>query len=249
MLNKLLKDFLPKWVLKTVRLIKTNNMSRKLRGLSTKEIFSKVYKDQLWGNSYDGIECFYSGIGSHDESVVSSYVKSVSVFLSKLQEKPNVVDLGCGDFNVGSRLRGLCSGYIACDIVPELIERNKIKYKDANVEFQVLDLVTDDVPKSDVLFIRQVLQHLSNRQIQNIVSKLPSLCKYLILTEHLPKMTIFVANIDKPSGPDIRLLRDSGVVLTDAPFNLRVLSTTLLCEVENGDGLIRTILYEFKSTW
>jgi hypothetical protein len=75
------------------------------------------------------------------------------------------VDLGCGDFNVGSQLRPYCSEYVACDIVQSLIERNKLKFADRGVEFRALDMASDPLPAGDVVFIRQVLQHMSNAQI------------------------------------------------------------------------------------
>ena len=48
-------------------------------------------------------------------------------------------------------------------------------------------------------------------------------CKYLIITEHLPDKEIknFKANKDIATGPYIRLHKDSGVVLTEKPFNLK----------------------------
>jgi hypothetical protein len=36
---------------------------------------------------------------------------------------------------------------------------------------------------------------------------------------------------------------DSGVVLTSPPFNLKVKGGILLCEVAQGEGIIRTNLY------
>ena len=67
--------------------------------------------------------------------------------------------------------------------------------------------------------------------------------RYLLLTEHLPLGT-FVHNVDKPSGPDIRLGFNSGVVLTSAPFNLRVLDAKHVCDVAELGGTIRTTLYK-----
>ena len=44
--------------------------------------------------------------------------------------KQNVVDLGCGDFSIGSQIRKNCNDFIAIDIFDELIEANKKKFKD-----------------------------------------------------------------------------------------------------------------------
>jgi len=153
------------------------------------------------------------------------------------------VDLGCGDFIVGSRIRRLCDKYIACDIVEPVISWNKQKYKDMNVDFRVLDISKDDLPGGDIVFIRQVLQHLSNDHIAGAISQLAAKYKYLVLTEHLPSSIIFNHNLDKPAGSYIRIALNSGVVLTSAPFNLKVKENSVLCEVADDDGVIRTNLY------
>ena len=72
------------------------------KGLSTQEVFSKIYREGAWGASDKEGQTFYSGSGSHDSAIVSEYVASVNAFLKTLPEKPDVVDLGCGDFAVGS---------------------------------------------------------------------------------------------------------------------------------------------------
>ena len=60
----------------------------------------------------------------------------------------------------------------AVDIVETLIERNKTLFKRDNLEFLCLDIVKDELPKADCVIIRQVLQHLSNTEIQHILKKL-----------------------------------------------------------------------------
>ena len=214
---------------------------------STRQVFTKIYDDGVWGKSADTAEKFYSGSGSHDDAIVETYVTAVRGFLSSLSAKPDVVDLGCGDFHIGSRVRPLCANYIACDIVEALIGFNKEKYRDLDVDFRVLDLTTDRLPRGDVVFVRQVLQHLSNDQIQRALPRISANFKYLVVTEHLPGTGEFVPNLDKKVGSGIRLAIDSGVdsgvVLTRPPFNLRPLEQTCLCEVEEYGGRIRTDLF------
>jgi hypothetical protein len=187
-----------------------------------------------------------SGSGSHDPAIVNVYVAAVEEFLKALDKKPNVVDLGCGDFNVGSSFRALCNSYIACDIVEPLIEFNRRKYKYLNVDFRVLDLAKDSLPEADVVFIRQVLQHLSNDNISLILPKIARSYQHLILTEHLPVEHSFEPNIDKTSGPDNRLALHSGIVVTHPPFSLTVVDQRKLCEVPEGGGVIVTTLYQLR---
>ena len=210
------------------------------------EAFETIYRDGAWGQSADPTEAFYSGAGSHMPSIVPVYVEAVEKFLGTLERRPDVVDLGCGDFAIGAKVRGLCAGYIACDVVGALIARNRQKHADLDVDFRVLDITAEALPDGDVVFIRQVLQHLSNRQIRAVVDKLQNRYRHVVLTEHLPSTPDFTPNVDKAVGADTRLTlgkNGSGVVLTAAPFNLRVSDTTLLCEVPEPGSVIQTLVY------
>lgn len=212
--------------------------------LSPKEIFSTIYNERLWGSSTDSKHEFFSGSGSLDEEIVNPYLIAVGDFFRSLDFIPNVVDLGCGNFSVGSKIRPLCRNYIACDVVDRVVNWNREKYQDMKVEFKVLNIVDDELPQGDVVFLRQVLQHLSNHQIQCILLKIATKYKYLILTEHIPNSTMFISNIDKSTGQNIRLGIDSGIIVTDAPFSLPVLDEKCLCEVRKRGGIIRTNVYK-----
>ena len=86
-------------------------------------------------------------------------------------------------------------------------------------DFRVLDLTRDQLPPAQVVFIRQVLQLLSNEQIMRALPQLAAKFEFLILTEHLPLSPSFDLNADKPSGVVTMLSLKSGVVLTSAPFS------------------------------
>jgi SAM-dependent methyltransferase len=212
-------------------------------GEPVEEIFSAIYREQRWGKSDD----FSSGEGTHTPGVVLPYVEAVGKFLRAVPCPPSVVDLGCGDFHVGEQLRPYCGRYVACDVVPALIERNKEKFAAANVDFRCINIIEDDLPEGDVVFLRQVLQHLNNAQILSVVQKLYRY-KFLVLTEHVPAAPDFPPNLDKPTGGGTRLPQNSGIVLTDPPFSLKVKSESVLCtkteSIGRHPGLIKTTLYE-----
>ena len=115
-----------------------------------------------------------------------------------------------------------------------------------DVDFQVLDLAQNDLPDGDVVFIRQVLQHLSNQHIACAVQQIQQRFSHLVLTEHLPVSADFPHNLDKPAGGSTRLGIGSGVVLTSAPFQLAVLAERVLCDVPEYGGVIRTTLYTLR---
>jgi len=217
----------------------------KYEGRPVEEIFSAIYRERRWGAGPEGD--FFSGSGSRSSAVVSAYVNAVGEFLKSRPRPPSVADLGCGDFNVGKHLLPYCRRYVACDVVPALIDNNKVKFVGLPVDFRCIDIIEDDLPDGDIVFLRQVLQHLSNADILKVVQKLHRY-RFLVLTEHVPVDPAFPTNLDKPTGGGIRLPLSSGVVITEAPFLLSVKSSSIICTIGQSHaqypGLIRTTLYE-----
>ena len=117
--------------------------------------------------------------------------------------------------------------------------------------FQYADAAEDALPQGDVCFLRQVLQHLSNKQIVAILRKLTQY-QHVLITEHVPlESNLFRSNLDKVHGADIRVYRNSGVYLDRDPFNIPASKLTLVLEVPGTylgpqvhPGVIRTWLYE-----
>lgn len=217
-----------------------NGLKKNKKPWPTKDAMEQVYRMNLWGGKATD---FYSGVGSHKPEIVDPYIAVVRSFLSSFKSPLVVCDLGCGDFNVGKELVRHTKNYVGVDIVADLIARNKEKYKEENLEFHCLDIAVDDVPPGDCALLRQVLQHLSNLEVQSIVGKLAHF-KYVVLTEHLPNGD-FVPNIDIISGQGIRLKKRSGINLLAPPFNFKVMEDKQLLSValEEGKGVLQTTLY------
>ena len=241
MLKSLLLPYLPRWLISARRRFASKQIDKRFLGQSPREVFSHIYKNGLWGQR----AAFYSGTGSHDPEIVGPYVSSVREYLSKLPYVPDVVDLGCGDFNVGNQIRDMCGKYIACDVVPELIEQNRRLFTDSKVEFQTLDIVADPLPPGDIAFVRQVLQHLSNAQIAAVIPKLLAVYRILIVTEHLAKGARQRPNEDKPTGPGNRSIYGSGVILASPPFSITAKHYHTLCSVPAQGAFIETVAYKF----
>jgi hypothetical protein len=92
------------------------------------------------------------------------------------------------------------------------------------------------------LFLRQVLQHLTNQDIKRALSNIKGRFRYLILTEHLPAGD-FKPNKDKKLGPGIRISLGSGVVITEAPFWFETAGEEQMAEIVVSNGVIRTTLF------
>jgi hypothetical protein len=250
-IKKILKAVIPlkarTWL--RVRQHRIFGIEHEYRDMSHSQIFDKIYQDGVWGKDSDG--CPTSGSGSYTTSVIEPYINAVSAWLSEV--KPTVlVDLGCGDFNVGRNFLPHTERYMACDVSSVILERNKEKYEDLdNVEFLRLDVANDNLPKGDVAFIRQVLQHLSNDAIVKFTAHVNQNkpFKHLLVTEHLPRSDLFSVNVDKPSGAYTRNVLNGGVVLHEPPFSILSKSHKVLLEVPEDSGgtraIIRTTIYSF----
>lgn len=241
--TRMINKILPPAIINQLKKIKARMLWRKYKPLSTKEIFATIYKEQIWGSDSAFSGEYFSGGGSHDETLIKPYIEEVRKFTLSFDSKPNVMDIGCGDFNIGSKIRDTCDKYIACDIVDFLIDQNKKIYKELNVDFKVFDLINERCEKVDIVFLRQVLQHLSNADIQKGLKNILPYCKYLVLTEHVPLQDDFKKNLDKPTGPDVRTKLNSGVDITAPPFNYS-LQGKCICEVFDSVGIIRTIVFK-----
>ena len=240
LLRSIVRRILPKRLLEMRARAAEARQHRRYSSLPVDRVFSEIYQNKEWGSDKGS---FYSGTGSHDLAIVTPYVKAVQALVSSFTNKPVMVDLGCGDFNVGRYFVDFAQHYYACDIVSELQEYNRKSFNFSNVEFLSLNAVDDALPDGDIIFVRQVFQHLSNSQIQQVLGKCQKYQRWVI-TEHLPETPGFQPNADITAGCGIRMLFNSGVVLTEAPFNVTGYTTRLLCEVPEYGGVIRTLLFE-----
>lgn len=180
-----------------------------------KAIFGDVYAKNAWGGATGTL---YSGSGSRGRPA-EGYVSLVADFIGKHNIR-RVLDLGCGDFFIGRQIADACAHYIGVDVVPSVIEQLRAKHGSSRIEFQCLDITHDLLPAADVCLIRQVLQHLSNKQIAAILRRLNQF-KYVIITEHFPNPQEFqTPNIDKVPGPGTRVAFGSAVMLDQPPFNM-----------------------------
>lgn len=229
MIKNLIKAVIPESVLQKRRRRIAEREQNKFADKSVSETFSEIYEKNVWGGAAGE---FYSGEGSN-EKYARQYAESVKKFIAEYDIK-KVVDLGCGDFRVASQFVSNDFKYVGCDVVPNLIEHlNKI-YGGENVEFYCRNIVEDELPDGDLCLIRQVLQHLSNREIEKILANVKKY-KYLIVTEQYPNpKKQIVLNLDIPHGPDVRLHFDSAVFLDKPPFSLPNVKQLLDVEADEG---------------
>ena len=249
MMKKFLKLVLPDFLIKYLRKIHWEIELKKFKKLDNYDVFKKIYTDKLWTpeNEKNNFK-FYSGAGSHETELTKEYIIKTTQFLKSFKQKPDILELGCGDFDLSSKLVEFSNNFIACDIFDELIETNKIKYNNLKVEFRVLDMTKDDLPKADICIVRYVLQHLSNEMILKFITKIKDKFRFLLITEHYPEEKDFIPNLNIITGPDIRLDKNSAVDLSEPPFNLKFLEKKDLCESSSKSisGYLRTQIYRLQ---
>ena len=230
--SRVLHYFLEKY-----RYISRYSYNARLQRMSRKETFQDIYKNDRWGYfRYKNAPCdFYSGPGSYASELVNPYVSLVRKLISEKEIK-TIADLGCGDFNVGSRITPLVVDYTGCDIVPELIERNKKKFGNDRCSFVCLDIVEDDLPAADLCLIREVFQHLSNKEIMNVLHKLRQY-KFVLVTET-------IKSIEEGFNKDIPHGSGRGVSLECPPFCMTGKEMLRLNHPVDKGCVVVSILYE-----
>ncbi len=222
------------------------NHSKKVKSIKktpwpTKEAMAQIYNLNLWGGKKG---TYYSGEGSHKSELVAPYIEELTKFLKSFKKQLIVCDLGCGDFNIGNQIYNYTQKYIGVDIVPELVAFLRESYSNEKLEFLCLDIAKDALPKADCIILRQVLQHLSNEEVGELLFKLVDY-KYVIFTDHIP-LGDFEPNKDIVSGQSIRIKKRSGLDLLSPPFNMKIKSSKTLLEIklENYKGIIKTTLFQ-----
>lgn len=229
MLKSLIKSIIPESVLQKRRRRIAEREQKRFADKSVAETFREIYEKNIWGG--DAGE-FYSGAGSA-EKYAAEYAAMVRKFINENQIK-KVVDFGCGDFRVAARFITSGVKYAGVDIVPAMIEHHNKNYASADTEFFCLNIIEDKLPDGDLCLIRQVLQHLSNAEIEKILHNAGKY-KHLIVTEQYPNPSRkIMPNLDIPHGPDVRLHFDSAVFLDAPPFDLKNVKLLLDAEAEEG---------------
>ena len=192
-------------------------------------VFSDIYKDGGWGCDENGISI--SGHGSTPNKV-QEYLNCLNSFLDKYRIK-TIVDIGCGDFNLGKHLQLADRNYIGIDVAKSMIQRNQKLYNAKNISFLSGDAITMPIPPADLVICKDVLSHLSIKNVMKLLNKL-NIYKYCIITND-----ISLENCDTEVNSEIQNGHWRPLDLTKAPFNL---SVTPILVMRSGEHIKVTIL-------
>ena len=190
---------------------------RNLSNLSIEEAFDQIYERGTWSGGDEQL----SGGGSYGR-VADEYVAFLSAFI-KEHNVQSILDIGCGDFNIGARIAPQVARYHAIDVSARIIAINKKRFASlTNVDFRQVNACKEPLVNTDLVTVCQVLQHLTNAQIEMILKNIERTGpKFALITEHQSEETRdFRPNLDLPShSSQTRVAIGSSVVLNAPPFS------------------------------
>lgn len=134
--------------------------------------FTNIYEKNMWGNG--------SGGGSTIESTVvfRGYIES---FIKDNNIK-TVIDYGCGDWRSTKLINWNGANYIGYDCVKSIIDFNINNYTKDNIKFEHKENLEDFFNvKSDLLIIKDVLQHWTNKDIEYFLQNIKNNFNYIII--------------------------------------------------------------------
>lgn len=144
--------------------------------------FKQIHKTNYWANSES-----LSGEGSTLEA--TRQAREAIVDFLRQQGVASMLDIPCGDFNWMKKV-DLEIQYIGADIVDDLILRNQKEFSSDQRSFQVLDLSKGPLPRCELVFSRDCLNHLSFQDIEKALLNIRSSgARYLAVTQ-FPAQTL-----------------------------------------------------------
>ena len=154
---------------------------QRLQG-TPEERFTRIYESRAWSSKES-----LSGTGS--EYHYTAKLRAAMPGLFETFGIRTFLDAPCGDFNWMRHVVAQTHiNYIGGDIVKSLIADNNRQYGADNVTFLHLDITTGELPKADMMMVRDCLFHLSYADnlafLDNFVA---SGIPYLFTTTHKPR--------------------------------------------------------------
>jgi hypothetical protein len=149
-----------------------------------RSIFTDVYRHKEWGDGES-----VSGPGS-TLARTDAFRAELVARLRELRVS-SIVDVPCGDFRWMQAVVDECGvSYLGMDIVGELIAENQQRYARPDRTFLCGDLVSDPLPRGDLLLCRDGLVHLSFADIRaGLENFQQSGARYLLATTFIERRT------------------------------------------------------------
>ena len=165
--------------------------------LDPKAVFTDIYARNVWGGHGSG--------GGSDPAQAKPYCDFVSRYLIN-SGIYTVLDIGCGDLRVARAIEWGVVNYIGIEassgwVAPSLLGPRMIVLGGT-------DALTAHLPAADLVLCKEVLQHLSNDQVELLLTR----------TDHYPRR-LFTSYVGEGTNSDIVTGQSRPVDLTLPPFN------------------------------
>jgi hypothetical protein len=166
-------------------------------------IFSRIHRENAWGDAES-----VSGPGS-TRARTAAFIDDLVTALRELEVRA-LLDVACGDFNWTGPVADAVDRYIGVDIVPALIEANRVRHGGPRREFLLLDVTRDLLPAADAVLCRDCLVHFSFADAGVALANIRrSGARYLIATTF----------VDRPDNAEVRTGGWRTLNLEAAPFH------------------------------
>lgn len=137
--------------------------------------------DNAWRAHYakgsGGLESV-NGPGSYLAN--TSEIKNALPTIFKKFNIKTFVDVGCGDWNWMQHVDLSSVDYLGCDLVEAQIEANRAKFP--GVKFKQLNVITDPIPKCDLVLCRDLLFQIPTPWVYAAIQNIRRSAKWLLAT-------------------------------------------------------------------
>lgn len=153
-----------------------------------KMVFKRIYKKDLFNKvPIKDKSISRSGPGS-SLTQTKELISRLPILFKKYKIK-TVLDLPCGDFHWMKNIDFTGINYLGGDIVPEIIHNNSAHVTNV-VQFKVIDILNDDLPKVDLIICRDLFVHLKYEQISLALNNIKdSESKFLLVTSYKNRLS------------------------------------------------------------
>ena len=156
---------------------------------NVENVFDTIYEKKVWGNG--------SGGGS-DAHVANVYIDTVNKIFKENNIK-KVLDIGCGDWQFSKFIDWSNMDYVGIDVVESVIKKNNEKFSSSNIKFICENPLSENciLPSVDLILVKDVLQHLSNKNVIILLDKiLKSKSNFVLVTNDFDSRNIDINNGD-----------------------------------------------------
>jgi SAM-dependent methyltransferase len=141
---------------------------------AARSAFTSIYNERHWGEG--------SGIGSAPENVMP-YLQFLQDFLIN-NHVSSVVDIGCGDWQFSRLVEWGGTTYSGFDVVESVVARNTSTFGKPGVSFHLLGGMSE-LPSADLVLVKDVLQHLPLRDVQDYLGHCRRHYKFALITNDI----------------------------------------------------------------